>query len=276
MIKFANQVPSVYSSASRDFQYLCWLFDIVLNSVKHNVDDLYNLPDNRADHKITELLATTLGFKIKRSYDQAQLRALVIVLPRILKYKGTKVAVDIAGRALLAASGASGSYRSEIRDSELYVIFPETLVDISLFNDLLVYILPAGMTCHIARTAMVETELKTEFDYSEKLIAHWLPDVAWDDENQIPYGLANMFNPTAEQPIFANYKDDVAPNVGLLDNNVIPLLSNAPLVSTNPRPVGYDYTEEQNSYGTTVILNNYTVEENDTDGNTVIIGGDKH
>ena len=76
MIKFANQVPSVYPSASRDFQYLGWLIDIVLNSVKHNVDDLYDLPNNQADIKLTELLALTLGFKVKRNYDQKQLSAL--------------------------------------------------------------------------------------------------------------------------------------------------------------------------------------------------------
>ena len=90
MIKFKNLVPSVYPNASRDFQYLCWLIDIVLNSVKHTVDDLYDLPNSKADPKLTELLAMTLGFKVKRNYDQDQLRALVAALPRILKYKGLR------------------------------------------------------------------------------------------------------------------------------------------------------------------------------------------
>ena len=273
MIKFANQVPSVYTNASRDFQYLGWLIDIVLNSVKHNVDDIYALPDNQADHKLTELLATTLGFKIKRNYDQKQLRALAIVLPRILKYKGTKTAVDTAGRALLAASGASGSYRSEVRDGELYVIFPETLVDITLFNDLLVYILPAGMTCHIARTDILEAGLATTFDYNERLVAQWLPDIAWDDEAQVPFGLSNIFDVPAEQPEFANFNADLTPNIGLLDNSVIPMLNNV-LISTEPKPEEPAFVEEDNNYGTTVIINRYT-STSDGENQIAIIGEDE-
>lgn len=238
MIKLANQVPSIYPSASRDFQYLCWLFDIVLNSVKHNVDDLYALPNSQADYKLTELLATTLGFKVKRNYDQAQLRALVAALPRILKYKGTKLAVDMAGSALLSASGASGSYSSRIIDCELYVVFPETLIDISLFTDLLTYILPAGMTCHIERTNIITAVPKTNFDYADKLIAEWLPDVAYDDETGSVGGLAELADIPKENPSFANfytensekdYRENV-PNIGLLDNNVIPSFDNSPIV----------------------------------------------
>jgi hypothetical protein len=244
--------------------------DIVLNSIKHNVDDIYALPDNQADHKLTEVLAMTLGFKIKRNYDQVQLRALAVVLPRILKYKGTKYAVDIAGRALLAASGASGSYRSEVRDGELYVIFPETLVDITLFNDLLVYILPAGMTCHVARTDILEAGIQTIYDYNERLIAQWLPDVAWDDDAQVSVGLSNMFDIPAEQPIFSNFDSELAPNIGLLDNSVIPMLNNV-LISTNPKREEPDYTTEENEYGTTVVVNKY-ISESDGESQTAIIG----
>ena len=70
MIKFREQVPSVYTNASRDFQYLSWLIDVVLNSVKHNVDTIYDLPNVKHDAKLSELLAMTLGFKVKRNYDQ--------------------------------------------------------------------------------------------------------------------------------------------------------------------------------------------------------------
>ena len=267
MIKFYNQVPSVYPSASRDFQYLCWLIDIVLNSVKHNVDDIFALPDNRADHKLTELLATTLGFKIRRSYDQAQLRALIVALPRILKYKGTKAAVDMAGEALLSASGALGSYDSEVDETacELTVTFPETLVDISLFTDLLPYILPAGMTCRIERTEMVEADLTTIYDYNEKLTAAWVPDLAWDSNEQTTSGLTGMFDVPAAEPLFANFKEGLTPNTGLLDNSVIPMLANT-LQGTPPA-----YTTELNDYGTTVIINESSSEDNDN-GTTITIG----
>ena len=235
MIKFQNQVPSVYPSASRDFQYLCWLIDIVLNSVKHNVDDLYDLPNNKADPRLTELLAMTLGFKVKRNYDQDQLRALVAALPRILRYKGTKTAVDMAGNALIAASGAIGSFSSEVNNGELEVIFPENLVDISLFTDLLPYVLPAGMTCHIVRTNRVVNNYTTELGYQDTVLAEWLPDLVWNEEEQTTTGLAHLFNVGSEFSEFANYQrsrgDTIDSrslserfNAGLLDNTVIPTL----------------------------------------------------
>ena len=273
MIKFQEQVPSIYPSASRDFQYLCWLFNIVLNSVKHNVDDLYDLPNSNSDPRLTELLAMTLGFKVKRNYDQNQLRALVASLPRILKHKGTKAAIEMAGNALIAASGATGSFSSEVHDGELIVVLPTTLVDVSLFTDLLPYILPAGMTCHIVRKNQVQSTYATRVDYSECLLADWVPDLARDSvmPNTI-VGLANMFDVNSHEPNFANYRDyDINTlNLGLLDNNVIPMLI-TPVTGTPP--VEADFTEEPNEHGTTMRINKYSVESTD-EGDTIVVGGE--
>ena len=267
MIKFYNQVPSVYPNASRDFQYLCWLIDIVLNAVKHNVNDIYTLPDNRADYTLTELLATTLGFKIKRNYDQAQLRALIVALPRILKYKGTKAAIDMAGEALLSASGSLRHFESEIDETgcELTVTFPETLVDISLFTDLLPYILPAGMTCHIERTDMVEIDIATAYDYNERLAARWVPDLAWNGNEHTTTGLTGMFDTPAADPVFANLKEDLTPNIGLLDNSVIPMLANT-LHGTQST-----YATKQNDYAKTVIMDESSGEDNNIGTTTTVV-----
>ena len=271
MIKFSNQVPSVYTNTSRDFQYLCWLFDIVLNSVKHNVDNIYNLPNNKAEPKLTELLALTLGFKIKRNYDQNQLSALVAALPRILKYKGTKTAVDMAGNALIAASGASGYFKSETCDDtdeldkgELRVTFPVGLIDISLFTDLLEYILPAGMTCKIVRKNEMLQTTTTELKYEDSSIANWIHDLDWQPEDQpnstLP-GLANMFDVYSRDANFSNYlRNTDMPNVGLLDNTIIPNIYGPMTGSYQPAEAGY--TVEQNSDGTAVIIEECAEEEN--------------
>lgn len=238
LIKFQDQVPSIYPNASRDFQYLCWLINIVLNSVKHNVDDLYSLPNSNADQRLTELLAMTLGFKVKRNYDKDQLQALVAALPRILKYKGTKTAIDMAGNALIAASGALGSFSSEVKDGELEVILPKSLIDISLFTDLLPYILPAGMTCHIVRRNQVAKAYSTKLTSQSSMLAEWVPDLSWDDTKHTTTGLAHMFNTGYSFEPHANFVDNKGDrpvnseltynnrelNTGLLDNNVIPAL----------------------------------------------------
>ena len=236
MIKFYEQVPAVYPSASRDFQYLCWLIDIVLNSVKHNVDDLYDLPNSKTDPRFTELLAMTLGFKVKRNYDQNQLRALVAALPRILKYKGTTHAVEMAGNALVAASGTTGKNFSieSIEDGELTVVLPIELVDVSLFTDLLSYILPAGMTYHIIRKNETAIAPTTSVAYGEQLLAEWIPDIDLDETTGNTNGLSSMFNVPAANVTFANFKnhDTDMPNIGLLDNSIIPMVTE-PIIEEN-------------------------------------------
>lgn len=239
MIHFYNQVPSVYTNTSRDFQYLSWLINIVLNSVKHNVDNLYNLPNTKANLRLTELLALTLGFKVKRNYDQNQLVALVSIIPSILKYKGTREAVTLAGEALITASGTEGSFECKVKENNLLeVTLPKNLIDITLFIDILPYILPAGMTCRVIRKNQIEKSYVTELYYSDAQEAHFHIDLEWDEDNDIETGMAVLYNTPAETdealeltPDFvANYRKDVEGNVelntGLLDSTVIPVLDN--------------------------------------------------
>lgn len=238
LINFYDQVPSIYPAISRDFQYLSWLVNIVLNSVKHNVDDLYNLPNTKADPKLVELLAMTLGFKVKRNYDQKQLIALVSIIPSILKYKGTKKAVSMAGEALITASGALGSFSCETKGNLLEVVLPKELIDTTLFIDLLPYILPAGMTCRIIRKTQLHYDATTEVSYNDSKKAYWHKDVEWNNETRTSTGLAGLYivpnsdnaAPDDILPEFANYKlekddqgNDVL-NAGLLSNSVIPTL----------------------------------------------------
>ena len=246
MIKFREQVPSVYPNASRDFQYLCWLIDIVLNSVKHNVDDLYCLPNTANDPKLTELLAMSLGFKVKRNYDQKQLTALVEVLPRVLKYKGTYTAISIAGKALVAASGASGGVNIEANGGELKVSLPKNLVDISLFIDLLPYILPAGMTCRIIRTDRLHEGYNTEVGYQDTMMADLVQDITWDSYKYKLGGISKMFEVGRHLPEFGNFRRDddgtiseESLNYGLLSNTIIPAVYQ-PFAKDSDNDVGDD------------------------------------
>ena len=229
MIKFREQVPSVYTDASRDFQYLTWLFDIVLNSVKHNVDSIYDLPNIKVGSRLTELLAMTLGFKVKRNYDQKQLAALVAVLPRVLKYKGTEIAIDTVCNALIGASGSTGNHSTSIANNELKITLPKGLIDVSLITDLIPYILPAGMTYRIERKDQIVRGFIDNYYQGGTVCAKWVPDIALDNTEMVT-GLSAMFNPeTDKNPVFANFTDQVniAPNIGLLSkHHFSPLLSN--------------------------------------------------
>jgi hypothetical protein len=234
LINFYDHVPSVYPSASRDFQYLSWLFNIVLNSVKHNVDDIYNLPNTESDPKLAELLAMTLGFKVKRNYDKKQLTALVAILPSILKYKGTEKAIRIAAEALVMATGSLGDASTELNGTEILVVLPKDLSDITLFLDLLNYILPAGMTCRVVRKNETKKNISdVKLKHSDTLNLLVTDDLAWirTDDDTRSVGLSGLYDlESAMQgtPDFtANIKNidgSLVVNAGLLDNTIIPTL----------------------------------------------------
>ena len=237
MINLYNQVPTIYSRASRDFQYLSWLINIVLNSVKHNVDDLYDLPNADAESKLSELLAFTLGFKIRRNYDKEQLRALTSIIPSLLRYKGTSYALKLAGDALIRSSGAVGECKviedeESLKNGIIKVFLPKDLVDMTLFMDLLPYILPAGMTCSSIKKPIETSGLDTIYSYQQAIRANWIHDVDFaEDDTGIITGVSGLFNADEDKvPSFANYTLDADGkfilNAGLLDNTVIPLIDN--------------------------------------------------
>ena len=247
MINFYHEVPTIYSAASRDFQYLSWLINIVLNSVKHNVDDMYNLPNTKSDPRLTELLALTLGFRVRRNYDQDQLLALVEILPSILKCKGTEKALDLAATALLKSSGIQGVFRVQASKGQLELILPKELVDITLFIDLLPYIAPAGMTCKITRKTMVIDPTHTEIEYYDTLTADWTDDLMITKDNKVS-GLSTMFDLDDKNFALTNFTTDTANNQvinnGLLNNTVIPALDRAVY---EQYPVQSLHTQDQES-----------------------------
>lgn len=234
MINLYNQVPTIYSRASRDFQYLSWLINIVLNSVKHNVDDLYDLPNADAESKLSELLAFTLGFKIRRNYDREQLRALISIIPSLLKYKGTAYALKLAGDVLIKSSGVIGECRvvedeESLKNGIIKVLLPKDLTDTTLFTDLLPYILPAGMTCNIVRKTVESNGLETIFSYQQAIQAKWYKDIQFEDNGQIT-GVSSLFDVNKNKAAdLTNYILDsngkYVLNAGLLDNTVIPLIN---------------------------------------------------
>lgn len=254
MINFINQVPSVYPNASRDFQYLSWLFNIVLNNVKHNVDDLYNLPNIGSDPKLTELLAMTLGFKVKRNYDKKQLTALVAVLPSILKCKGTEKAIKMAAEALVMASGSLGDTSTRVVGGQVEVVLPKDLADTTLFLDLLDYILPAGMTCRIIRkTEEKETVDSIKLRHDDTITWVISEDLDWTDYTTKATGLSGLYeleNSGLDEYNTANIKNvfgGSVVNAGLLDNTVIPVLDNQ-YVQTDDTTVSLYSTEEDNTH----------------------------
>lgn len=175
MIKLQDMTPDVYYNQSRDFQFIGRLYDIVLNSVKTNVDLIQACPiSDNTDNKLIDLMAFTLGFKSKHNYSIKQLQALCTTFMKILKKKGSIEAIELALTTLFQAENVDQEFAYDLSDDNtlLTLYIPGTLTDINLFKDLLTYILPAGMSVNIIRTFLVEKTDATLIGAQDTMIVH--------------------------------------------------------------------------------------------------------
>lgn len=162
MIKLQELTPSVYYEQSRDFQFIGRLYDIVLNYVKTNADNLYTLPIGKnMDEKLLNLLAFTLGFQSKHHYNSKQLLAICSVLPLILKHKGSLNAILIAVNSILYAEGINQALDYEFKDNNLVLYLSPDLSDLTLLKDIMVYILPAGIGCDMIKEIQSVNKIET-------------------------------------------------------------------------------------------------------------------
>ena len=162
MIKLQELTPSVYYEQSRDFQFIGRLYDIVLNYIKTNADNLYTLPIGKnMDEKLLNLLAFTLGFQSKHHYNSKQLLAICSVLPLILKHKGSLNAILIAVNSILYAEGINQALDYEFKNNNLILYLSPDLSDLTLLKDIMIYILPAGIGCDMIKEIKSVNKIET-------------------------------------------------------------------------------------------------------------------
>lgn len=190
MIKLRNLTPDVYSKQSRDFQFIERLFDVVLNSVKTNSESLYSLPLNdNTDERLIDLMTLTLGFKSRHNYNVKQLTALCSAFCEALKNKGTVYSIITAGNALLNSEGIHEEILVEYHldtttgktiFTQLDIFVPQELSDTNLLKDLLVYILPAGVTVNLIRELKLNTAANTTLTTDDKVTIYDNNNEPWD------------------------------------------------------------------------------------------------
>lgn len=173
MIKLQELTPSVYYEQSRDFQFIGRLYDIVLNYVKTNADNLYTLPIGKnMDEKLLNLLTFTLGFQSKHHYNSKQLLAICSVLPLILKHKGSLNAILIAVNSILYAEGINQALDYEFKDNNLVLYLSPDLSDLTLLKDIMIYILPAGIGCDMIKEIQSVNEIKTILTTKDEVMVY--------------------------------------------------------------------------------------------------------
>lgn len=171
MIKTEKSVPEIFYRDSRDFQFLGRVFDTVFNSLKTNSELVESNPfSDNFDTKLIDLLTLTLGFKSRHHYNINQLTAMCSAFMRAIKCKGTIKSIQTAVDTLLRAEGISDAARIEV-DSEtstLQIYVPLALKDTNLLNDLLDYILPAGMGYEIIKQLALAVPSNTNIVFTNK------------------------------------------------------------------------------------------------------------
>jgi hypothetical protein len=163
MIKLQDLTPEIYYKQSRDFQFIGRLYDVVLNYVKTNATNLYNLPiGQNMDEQLLNLLALTLGFKPTKHYNSKQLLAICSALPIILKHKGSIEALALAANALLTAEGIKQPLDYTVKPTgEITLYVAQELTDLSLLMDLFDYLLPAGVNCEVIKESQAVSDATT-------------------------------------------------------------------------------------------------------------------
>lgn len=167
MIKTQYLTPEIYTKESRSFQLFGHLYDLVYNYSKMCIDTMENNPISKnTDYKLLDLMATTLGFETRHNYNVKDLFALCLSFNEILKYKGSKKAIDWACHVLLNARGITEDATVIVDKNSytIYIFIPKEFTDTILLEDLFDYILPTGYTYQfklVSETSIGETTITT-------------------------------------------------------------------------------------------------------------------
>lgn len=171
MIKTRKLIPNIYYDKSRDFQVLGKTYDIIFNYLKTNTDLLReNSLEILEDKTLTNLLASTLGFKVKHFYDNEQLAAICSIFLECLKNKGNLRSIKLVLN-LLNHIERCDEECVVTRDAEnptlLNIYIPPKITDITLFEDILDYILPASLSYHIRKDQKISSAVSLNLDVIE-------------------------------------------------------------------------------------------------------------
>lgn len=164
MIRTEKLVPENYSNKSRDFQLLGRVFDVVFNYLKTNIDSVQSLPLSRNSNKqMLDLLSTTLGFKARHTYSDSQLYAVCSSLSEIMRCKGTLRSIELLMLAIYQADGIDDLPRVDVDHKEKVVTLncSVEIIELALLNDVIDYILPAGMRYKIVKSTEINNVFET-------------------------------------------------------------------------------------------------------------------
>ena len=152
MFKIKENVPSIYVDESRDFQLFCSVFDYVNNGVKFDIDSIVNIYDPfKCNDRMIHLLCSKIGFFTKKEFDTNALRHILSAFPYLIKYKGSRKAIEAAVAVVLKINNSIINFKVNIDNVKhnIEIMFTEDVFDLTALDELLKYIIPIGYTYSI-------------------------------------------------------------------------------------------------------------------------------
>lgn len=162
MIKTEKLVPEVYYDRSRDFQLLGRICEFLFNYLKTGTNAIENtIFSDTFDLSLIDLMTSTLGFRKAHEYDAQQLLAFCSAFPYLLRNKGNIKSIECILTLISNVQNIAEPIMVNVNDGVLEVFVSEKISDLALFEDVLDYILPAGISCRIINASLI-TSTKTE------------------------------------------------------------------------------------------------------------------
>lgn len=153
MIDVVKQTPIEYSIQSRDYQKLARIYTVLYNLSKMYIDDM-KVWETNIDNKLTTLRSKTLNFDPKHAWNLDDLDAAISCFKYVMRRKGTIQALSFCLTILLRMRKMSGIISEErgtieVEGNKVIVKIPQQLASAGVVEDLIEYLLPAGMTYRI-------------------------------------------------------------------------------------------------------------------------------
>lgn len=174
LFKLEENVPDIYVEMSRDFQLLCRVYDIFVNSniiTQSKIRQQLNI--DQIDDKLLKLLAGRLGFSSDNYIPTEVMRSILLQFPFMIKNKGTKVGIEQAIKSVIKQTSKVNSvYVSDITiaTGEIKVTVESddaSAVDMSYLSNVLKYVVPVGYTVNVA-VSQTSANTAVTFNFRKK------------------------------------------------------------------------------------------------------------
>ena len=179
MIDVVKQTPLEYSKQSRDYQILARLYSAIFNLSKMYIDDM-SVWEKDIDNKLSILRARTLNFKTTHTWDQDELEEITYCFKYLMRNKGTKLALEACINIIMKINHIDVNPDSNlvsIDGHEITINIEGGTTNLGVIEDLLKYLLPAGVTYRVNTYKTYSVSRGALFNdvfiSDEDLVAYW-------------------------------------------------------------------------------------------------------